>query len=236
MTLPFNPNVPLATSSPSQDQPILLSNSQTWNTTWNADGVTAGSSTNVGYSNWRTFVRRLAGNTPAPDSVNGRLFSMEDTAGVAQLFWLAAIQDGGGYTQLTSNSPDGSNAGSSGYYSYVIAASPYAVTIQQWFWILPGNLQVKIIQSNVPPSANSSVAYYALPYVGNGGVAANFASQPLIGMVSSGSGVLANIKGLFASSGTLPSASSTTLGAYVDGAVLSISGGTSSQSTLIIGV
>jgi len=71
-TPPFNPNVPLATSSPSQDQPVLLANSQTWFQTWNADGVTAGSATNAGFSNQRTFVRR----TSAPDAneLNGQVF------------------------------------------------------------------------------------------------------------------------------------------------------------------
>lgn len=235
MTLPFNPNVPLATSSPSQDQPILLSNSQTWNTTWNADGVTAGSSTNIGYSNWRTFVRRSAGNTPAPDPVNGRVFSMEDAAGVAQLFWLAAAQDGGGSTQLTSNSPDGSNAGSSGYYSYVITASPYTVTVQQWFWILPGNLQVKIILYGTNSSSRTSV-YYGLPYVGNGGVAANFASSPLISMNTfNQEGV--PVTGIRTTTSPLPATiNASNAGAYIDGIGILINGATPFRALLIIGV
>lgn len=231
MTLPFNPNVPLATSSPSQDQPILLSNSQTWNTTWNADGVTAGSSTNVGYSNWRTFVRRLAGNTPAPDSVNGRLFSMEDAAGVAQLFWLAAIQDGGGYTQLTSNSPDGSNAGSSGYYSQVIPIGTLSLVVQQWFWILPGNLQVKVIQFVMPNT--SPPVLYNLNYVGNGGVEAAFASQPLIGFYNYFA--INSVNPLVCSSSTMPSTPSS-VSAYRDGVTIGIGSPGSAISILIVGV
>jgi len=214
-TPPFNPNVPLATSSPSQDQPVLLANSQTWYQTWNADGVTAGSSSNVGFSNQRTFVRRTA--PPAANATNGQLFSQEDAAGVAQLYWIASTQDGGGISQITANTPSGSTAGSNGYYSATATFLGVTCTVQQWFWILPGNIQCKEIQITIPATTN--VGFAGITFAGTGGVAAPFASQPFSatyyftpGGNISGPSVL----GMPCYTSTLPS-SQTFSSAYLDG-------------------
>jgi hypothetical protein len=221
-TPPFNPNVPLATSSPSQDQPVLLANSQTWYQTWNADGVTAGSSSNVGFSNQRTFVRRTA--PPAPNATNGQLFSQEDASGVAQLYWIASTQDGGGISQITSNTPSGSTAGSNGYYASTLNALGVVCTVQQWFWILPGNIQYKQIRIDIPvvsiPNAqNPQLA--GITFAGTGGVAAPFASQPISATyyfaanIDLSVGTTSDV-GVMCNSSTLPS-SATYSAAYIDG-------------------
>jgi len=221
-TPPFNPNVPLATSSPSQDQPVLLANSQTWYQTWNADGVTAGSATNIGFSNQRTFVRRTV--PPSANATNGQVFSQEDAAGIAQLFWIAAAQDGGGISQITSNTPSGSTAGSSGYYASTQVISGASCTVEQWFWILPGNLQVKIIRVSQQTAATASGVYQSFTYAGTGGVSSPFASQPITAFYSTSlSNVAIGGTGSITSyASSIPSSPSTT-GAYINGAVVPVS-------------
>lgn len=172
MTIPYNPNVPLATSSPSQDQPILLANSQVINEYLNADGVDVGSSENVGFSNQRTLVRKTA--PVAADQVNGRIFSMEDSDGNAQLFWISPIQDGSTISQITPVNTS-SGAGTSGLYSYTQVITGALWRFTQAFWIMPNGLQVKTI--NVSGQALSAISSLAIPYYGNSGVSAPFASS-----------------------------------------------------------
>lgn len=169
MSTPYNPNVPLPNSSPSQDQPILLANSQVINTAWGVDGVPFESSENIGFSNQRTLVRQAA--AVAADENNGRIFSMNDTNGIAQLFWIAAQKDGAAISQITPVNQS-SGAGVTGNYSYNQTIGGNSWLISQYFSILSTGLQIKFI--NIRGKLNTSVASVTVPYYGNEGVAAPF--------------------------------------------------------------
>lgn len=228
-TPPFNPNVPLATSSPSQDQPVLLANSQTWFQTWNADGVTAGSSTNAGFSNQRTFVRRTS--APTANAANGQLFSMEDADGIAQLFWLAATQDGGSISQLTANAPGEVPSGSSGYFSYPISITSASYTVEQVYWATSGGLQIKAMRITQKTTRSSSTTQnMKFIYAGTGGGGVPFNSQPIYAIqyaIRPQSSSLSSVQGL--STFTSTSVGNTQIGAYLEAVILPINIASSSS-------
>lgn len=181
MLTPYNPNVPQANNSPSQDQPTMLTNSQTWNSCWETDHTPYSSSSNVGLHQKVTLVQQSS--SPTANATNGILFSQPDASNIPQLYWMLSAAAGGGIQQLTSYIAGGSSsAGSSGYYAYTLSVpSGGYLTIQQWFWILPGNLQIKMFQITGTNVSDRSQTIVAIPYYGTNQVLAPFAQQPILG-------------------------------------------------------